>query len=76
MNQGAKQIILLVVGIGLTYLGITGMIKDASQDYIVLSDSDTDSSSLIYLVIGVLLILIPVIGYIKEYNANRIRRRY
>jgi hypothetical protein len=76
MKQGAKQLLLLILGCGLTYLGITGMLKDASENYVVLSDNDSDSSSLVYLIIGVLLILIPVLGFVKEYRSNKQRTRY
>ena len=76
MKQSTKFLLLILLGIGLTYLGVSGMIKDQSQEYINVSDSESDSSSIFYLFIGLLLVIIPLVKLIAEFRSQNVRKRY
>lgn len=73
MKQVGKNFIILIIGIGLTYMGATSIIKDSTTPHIIVGDS-TEDFTYYYLVIGILLIIASVVFFVREYKRGKEER--
>ena len=71
-NSGAINLLLLIGGVILVIFAVSDLIKP--QEESLFSPGGYDESTIFYLIIGILLIVVGAIGLKRASNNNKIRR--
>lgn len=74
MKHIAKHIFVLILGLLLVGFGIVHMLNQEDDEMLHMGESH-DNSSFIYLLIGVIMTSLGIMGIIKDQRKNP-RRRY
>jgi hypothetical protein len=74
MKHIAKHIIILVLGFVLTVFSLFDMVKEEDEDVLHIGDAQ-DSSSFLYLFVGVIMVTAGIVGIVRDQKKNP-RRRY